>query len=66
MTITMPAVKWEALLDSLEPAQRAAVLESIDKPKVNVSKTAVRKAIGDGIRVPGADLIVAKKTLVRR
>jgi hypothetical protein len=66
ITITMPALKWEALLDSLDLEQRAAVLDSVEKPKVAVSKTAIKKAIGDGAQVPGADLIVGQKTLVRK
>jgi hypothetical protein len=66
ITITMPALKWEALLDSLDLEQRAATLDSAGKPKTSVSKTAIKKAIGDGVQVPGADLIIGKKTLVRK
>jgi hypothetical protein len=66
ITITMPALKWEDLLDSLDLEQRAAVLDSVEKPKASVSKTAIKKAIGDGAHVPGADLIVGKKTLLRK
>jgi len=66
VTITMPALKWEAFLDSLDLEQRAAVLDSVEKPKVAVSKTAIKKAMGDGAQVPGADLIVGQKTLVRK
>jgi hypothetical protein len=66
ITITMPALQWEALLDFLDLEQRAAVLDSVGKPKASVSKTAIKKAIGDGAQVPGADLIVGKKTLVRK
>lgn len=66
ITITMPARQWEALLDSLDLEQRASVLDSVEKPKVAVSKTAIKKAIDGGTQIPGADLIVGKKTLVRR
>jgi hypothetical protein len=66
ITITMPALKWEEVLDSLDLEQRASVLDSVEKPKVAVSKTAIKKAIDGGGRVPGADLIVGKKTLVRK
>jgi hypothetical protein len=66
ITITMPALKWEALLDSLDLEQRAGVLDTIEKPKVAVSKTAIKKTIDGGAQVPGADLIVGKKTLVRK
>jgi hypothetical protein len=62
----MPAVHWEALLDSLDLEERTAVLDAVEKPKVAVSKTAIKKAIDGGAQVPGADLIVGKKTLVRR
>ncbi len=65
-TITLPALKWEALLDSLDLEQRAAVLDSIEKPKASVSKTAIKKAVESGRLVPGADLVVGKKTLIRR
>jgi hypothetical protein len=66
ITITMPVLRWEALLDSLDLEQRANVLDTIEKPKVAVSKIAIKKAIDGGAQVPGADLIVGKKTLVRK
>ena len=66
ITITMPALVWETLLDSMELEQRASILDTVEKPKVAVSKTAIRKAIDGGGQVPGADLIVGKKTLVRK
>jgi hypothetical protein len=66
ITITMPALKWESLLDSLELEQRASVLDAVEKPKVAVSKTAIKRAIDGGGQVPGADLIVGKKTLIRK
>jgi hypothetical protein len=66
ITITMPALQWEELLDSLELEQRAGVLDAVEKPKVAVSKTAIKKAIDGGAQIPGADLIVGKKTLMRR
>jgi hypothetical protein len=62
----MPALKWEELLDSLNLEQRASVLDSVEKPKVAVRKTAIKKAIECGGQVPGADLIVGKKTLIRK
>jgi hypothetical protein len=64
--ITMPALKWEALLDSLELEQRANVLDAVEKPKVTVVKTAIKKAIDGGTQIPGADLIIGKKTLIRK
>jgi hypothetical protein len=66
ITITLPALKWEAHLDSLDLEQRAGLLDSVEKPKASVSKTAVKAAIGGGAQVPGADLIVGKKTLIRK
>lgn len=66
ITITMPALKWEALLDSLDLEERAAMLDAVEKPKVVVSKMAIKKAIDCGAQVPGADLIIGKKTLVRK
>jgi hypothetical protein len=66
ITITMPALKWEALLDSLDLEQRASVLDAVEKPKVAVSKTAIKKAIDGGAQVPGADLMVGKKALIRK
>ena len=66
ITITMPVPKWEALLDSLDLEQRASVLDWAEKPKVTVSKTAIKKAIDGGAQVPGANLVVGKKTLIRK
>ncbi len=66
VSITMPALQWEALLDSLNLEQRASLLDSVERPRVAVSKTAIRKAIDGGGQVPGADLIVGKKTLIRK
>jgi len=50
----------------LDLEQRAEVLDSVEKPKASLSKTAIKKAIGDGAQVPGADLIVGHKTLIRK
>jgi hypothetical protein len=66
ITVTMPALKWEDLLDSLELEQRAGLLDAVGKPKATVSKTAIKAAIGGGSQVSGADLTVGKKTLVRK
>ena len=66
ITVTMPALKWQAFLDSLDMEQRANVLDWAEKPKVAVSKTAIKKGIDGGAQIPGADLIVGKKTLIRK
>ena len=42
------------------------MLDSVEKPKMCVSKTAIKAAISGGAQVPGADLIVGKKTLIRK
>lgn len=45
VTITLPALSWEALLDSLELEARAKLLDEIKRPDSAVNKSAVKEAI---------------------
>jgi Siphovirus Gp157 len=45
VTITLPALSWEALLDSLEMEARAKLLGEIKRPDSAVNKPAVKEAI---------------------
>lgn len=45
ITVTLPALTWESLLDSLEIEARAKILDEVRKPESTVSKTLVKAAI---------------------
>lgn len=65
LTIRLPAVVWERLLDSLELEERAAVLEQVRNPEIVVDKRAVKAAIERGAMVAGAELITGRHSLAR-
>jgi Siphovirus Gp157 len=45
VTITVPALTWEAVLDALDMETRAKVLDEIKRPDSTVNKAAVKEAI---------------------
>ena len=65
-TITLPLPLWEELLDSLDLEFSGKIMDSIKKPQIVTSKSAIRAALEAGTAVPGARLITDKKSLVRR
>ena len=66
LTLKLPAVTWEQLLDGLEIDQRAAVLEQVKSPEVSVDKRSIKAALDGGANVPGAGLITGRHALRRR
>src|ERR1039458_10152534 len=65
LTLKLPAVTWEQLLDGLDIEQRAAVLGQVKSPEVFVEKRSIKTAIDGGAAVPGAGLAVGKHSLRR-
>ena len=65
LTLKLPAVTWEQLLDGLEIEQRAAVLGQVKIPEVTVDKRSIKAAIDGGADVPGAGLATGRHSLRR-
>jgi hypothetical protein len=66
LTITIPALRWEALLDCADPELRGEVVKSIQKAEMTIDKKAIKAAMEAGVEVPGADLLMDKHSLVRK
>ena len=65
LTLRLPAVTWEQLLDGLAVEQRAAVLGQVKSPEISVDKRSVKAAIDGGTDVPGANLATGRHSLRR-
>jgi hypothetical protein len=65
LTLKLPAVMWELLLDGLEIEQRAAVLRQVRSLEVSLDKRSLKAAIDGGAEVSGAGLITGRHTLRR-
>ena len=66
VTVTLPALAWEGLIDGLDIDAAAKLLDQIKKPAVAISKSLVKAAFDAGEVIAGACLITDKKTLVRK
>jgi Siphovirus Gp157 len=66
LTLKLPAVTWERLLDRLDTEQRTAVLGQVKSPEVTVDKRSVKAAIDSGADIPGAGLVPGRHSLQRR
>jgi hypothetical protein len=64
LTLKLPAVTWEQMLDGLDIEQRAAVLGQVKSPEVSVDKRSLKAAM-DGGAVPGAGLVTGRHALRR-
>ena len=65
LTLRLPAVTWEQLLDGLEIEQRAAVLGQVRSPEVTMDKRSIKAAVDGGVDVPGAGLVLGRHSLRR-
>jgi hypothetical protein len=65
LTLKLPAVTWEQLLDSLDIELRAAVLRQVKSPEVSLDKRSIKATIDGGSDVPGAGLMIGKHSLRR-
>jgi hypothetical protein len=65
LTLKLPAVTWEQLLDGLEIEQRATILGRMKSPEVTVDKRSIKAAIDGGVDVPGAGLAIGRHSLRR-
>jgi hypothetical protein len=65
LSVKLPAVTWEQLLDGLDVELRAAVLELVKRPEVAVDKRSIKAAIDGGADVPGAGLVTGRHALRR-
>ena len=66
VTVTLPAIAWEALIGGLDIDAAAKLLDQIKRPAVAISKSLVKAAIDAGEVIAGACLVTDKKTLVRK
>jgi len=65
LTLKLPAMTWEQLLDWLEIEQRATILRQMKGPEVTVDKRSIKAAIDGGADVPGAGLAIGRHSLSR-
>ena len=65
LTLKLPAVIWEQLVDLLEIEQRASVLGQLRSPEVTLDKRSIKAAIEGGSEVPGAVLTMGRHSLRR-
>ena len=65
LTLKLPAVTWEQLLDGLDIEQRAAVLAQVKSPEIGVDKRSIKAAFDSGTDVPGAGLVSGRHALRR-
>lgn len=65
LTLKLPAVTWEQMLDGLDIEQRVAVLGQVKSPEVSVDKRSIKAAIDGGVDVPGAGLATGRHSLRR-
>ncbi|HEV3332006.1 MAG TPA: siphovirus Gp157 family protein [Bryobacteraceae bacterium] len=65
LTLKLPAMTWEQLLDGLGIGERAAVLGQVKSPEVTVDKRSIKAAIDSGADVPGAGLVTGRHSLRR-
>jgi hypothetical protein len=61
--VRMPVELWAEVLDALELELRGRLEDATGRPNFSTSRLAIKRAIQDGRKVPGADLIVNKHTL---
>ena len=65
VTLRLPAVIWEHLLDGLDLEERATIAGQVKSPEVTVDKRSVKAALDGGTQVPGATLITDRHSLRR-
>jgi hypothetical protein len=65
LTLKLPAVVWEQILDWLGAGQREALIGDVKYQEVAVDKRAIRTVINAGSKVPGADLAIGNTSLRR-
>ena len=65
LTLKLPAVTWERLLDGLDIEQRAAVLGQVKSPEVSLDRRSIKAALDEGANVPGAGLVTGRHALRR-
>jgi hypothetical protein len=65
LTLKLPAVTWERLLERLGIEQRAEVLGQVKSPEVTVDKRSIKAAIDSGAEIPGAGLVTGRHSLRR-
>ena len=65
LTLKLPAVTWEQLLDGLDIEQRATVVGQVKSPEVTVDKRSIKAAMDGDAEIPGAGLVTGRHALRR-
>jgi hypothetical protein len=65
LTLKLPAVAWEQILDWLDSGQREAVSGRVKCQDIAIDRRSIKAAINAGTNVPGAGLAIGKTTLRR-
>lgn len=65
-TVTIPMALWDELLDSLDLDFAGKIADAVKNAKLDISKTAIKAALGDNVFVDGARLTTDKYRLERK
>jgi hypothetical protein len=65
LTLKLPAVVWQQILDWLDTGQREALFAHIKCRDTLIDRRSIKAAINAGTNVPGADLAIGKTSLRR-
>ena len=65
LTLKLPAVTWEQILDWLDTDQRQKVSGIVKREGISLDRRSIKAAISAGTGVPGADLAIGKTSLRR-
>jgi uncharacterized coiled-coil protein SlyX len=65
VSLSMPLVTWDELLDGLDFDQRDRLIDAIKKPAITCDKTAIKTALAAGV-VEGAELVTDRQHLRRK
>jgi hypothetical protein len=66
LTITVPALAWEELIDNVDIDERSKFVAAVKKTECAVDRTGIKASIKGGVEVPGASLVGDKYSLVRK
>jgi Siphovirus Gp157 len=66
LTITVPALAWEELIDGVDIDERSKFIGAVKKTECTVDRTGIKASIKGGVEVPGASLVSDKYSLIRK
>jgi hypothetical protein len=65
LTLKLPAMMWEQVLERLDIEERAVILRHVKNPEVTVDKRGIKAALDGGAEVLGVRLVTGRHSLRR-